>query len=484
MAILTVGAAGAYAFTAAGLTSAIAAAGSGDTIRLLDTGTITLTTALAPTVACTIEGDPALYNGSNKATLPELYTAGSTRAIAFWASNINVKNLRFRGFKITSAGNAGGAINGQGYTAGTLQNLYFDDCIYCVQNVVGGTYRDLVGVDVGALLRSCTGPNLAVFQIKQRASYNNAIDCGADTTGSYALGAIYAPGYNTNDRAILTSAGATVRNVSAFRASGSGGSAFVGGTVSYCTQTGYGTTVSGTDAGNNVSRDPLFTAPASADFSFQVGSLEIESGTAIAGVSTDAIGQSLPVGPGWPRGPIDRVVNTTVSSVTALSSTSIKLTLAALKANDATWTTIGNFTITASGGAAAVTVSAAAVTDSGMSITLTTSEHTGGGSYSVAWSGLTNITSGSSSYTGQGTAPTVTSAVMTSPTQIVIEFSEAVDETSAELASNYTTTPSRTVTALRSPTATNTVTLTLDRPAHALRLDIAGVEDLVGNVIA
>lgn len=482
MAILTVGAAGAYSFTAAGLTSAIAAAGSGDTVRLLDTGTITLTTALAPTAAITIEGDPALYNGSNKATLPELYTAGSTRAIALWASNISIKNLRFRGFKITSAGNAGGAINGQGYTVGTLQNLYFDDCIYCVQNAVGGTYRDLQGVSIGALLRSCTGPNVAVFRAVQRAGYDYIFDNGSDTTGAYALGAAYQDGSRVNHSvANVSGTGPTFRNISLYRAAGAGGVAFKG-TYSYCTATGYGTLGSGTDGGNNFSRDPLFTSPAAGDFTFQAGSSEIESGTAIAGVTTDAIGQSLPVGTGWPRGPIDRVVNTTVASVSVLSPTSIKLTLAALKTSDATWTTAGNFTITGGGGAAAVTVSAASVTDAGMSITLTTSEHTDGGAYSVAWSGLTNVTSGSSAYTGEGAPPSITAARMTSPTTIVLTFSEAVDETSAELAANYTTTPARTVTAVR--TSTTTVTLTLDRPAHVVRLDVVGVEDLAGNALA
>jgi hypothetical protein len=116
-----------------------------------------------------------------------------------------------------------------------------------------------------------------------------------------------------------------------------------------------------------------------------------------------------------------------------------------------------------------------------MSITLTTTEHLQGGAYSVAWSGLLNITSGSSAYTGQGAAPTITSARMTSPTTIDLTFSEAVDETSAETAANYTTTPARVVTAVR--LTTTTVRLTLDRPAHALRLDVVGVEDVVGNAM-
>jgi hypothetical protein len=239
------------------------------------------------------------------------------------------------------------------------------------------------------------------------------------------------------------------------------------------------TRFAGIDGGGNQNADPLFANGAGGDLTLNLASPAIRSLARSANTLLDILGASR--SDPTDAGAYEMSLATTITGVTVLSPTSIRLNLAALKANDATWTTAGNFTITPSGGAPAVTVSSAAVTGAGMSITLTTTEHLDGGAYTVAWSGLTNITSGSSAYTGQGAAPTITSARMTSPTTIDLTFSEAVDETSAETAANYTTTPARVVTAVRR--TTTTVRLTLDRPAHALRLDVVGVEDVVGNAM-
>lgn len=390
MAIRTVGAAGDFAFSQAGLVAAIAACSGGDTVRIIDSGTITLTSALAPTAAITIEGDISLYTGYDKTTLPKLFTSSSTRAIAFNASNINVKNLQFEGFNITSSGNAGGAINGQGYTAGTLQNLYFTNCVTCIQQMVGGTYRDLRAIAVGRLMRTCTGPDVAVFEVVQSAGYDYVFDNGSDTTGAYALGAVYQDGSRVNHSvATVSGTGPTMRNISAYRAAGAGGTAFKG-TYSFCTQTGYNTLGSGSDGGNNETRDPLFTAPASGNFTFQLTSNEINSGTSIGGVTTDMIGQALPVGVGWPRGSRDLVTDVT--------------------------------------------------------------------------------------------PPTVTRATLTSKTTVLITFSEDVDQTTAETAGNYTTSPSRSITATL--TGTDEVTLTFTMPVDEVLLTISGVEDLAGNAMA
>lgn len=494
MAVRTVGAGGDYAFTEAGITAAIAACSGGDTVRIIQAGTITLTTALAPTAAITIEGDISLYTGYDKTTLPKLFTAGSTRAIAMWVNGVSVKNLQFEGFNITSSGNAGGAINGQGYTVGTLQNLYFTSCVTCIQQCVGGTFRDIRAIDVGRLMRSSTGPDFAVFEVKQYAGYDYIFDNGSDTTGTYALGAVYQDGSRVNHSvANVSGTGPTFRNISAYRAAGAGGTAFKG-TFSYCTQTGYGTLGSGTDAGNNYTRDPLFVAPAAGSFGFQVTSLEIDSGTAISGVTTDMEGQTLPVGSGWPRGSRDLLLSTTVSTVTMPSSTSVKLTLAALVTNNSSWTTVGNFTITPPGGAPAISISSAAVTDAGMSITLTTSEHLQGGSYNVAWAGLLNVTDGNMGYTGVGTAPTLVSASFNLANRVVLTFSEDMTNDAAlTTLTNYTITDVtggdliiKTVAQRISATVV-WITVSTNSPfigGRVYRFGASNVTDLAGNTVS
>lgn len=98
------------------------------------------------------------------------------------------------------------------------------------------------------------------------------------------------------------------------------------------------------------------------------------------------------------------VPDTTISQAQSVGLTRVRLTLAVTVPSDSTWTTAGNFTITESGGAAAVTVSSAAVGHDGSYIDLTTTSHTASGAYSVAWTGLTGITNGSDAYTATALA--------------------------------------------------------------------------------
>jgi hypothetical protein len=93
------------------------------------------------------------------------------------------------------------------------------------------------------------------------------------------------------------------------------------------------------------------------------------------------------------------VPDTTIISAQSVGLTRVRLTLAVTVPSDSTWTTAGNYTITPSGGAAAVTVSSAAVGHDGSYIDLTTTSHTASGAYSVAWTGLTGVTAGSDAYT-------------------------------------------------------------------------------------
>ena len=92
------------------------------------------------------------------------------------------------------------------------------------------------------------------------------------------------------------------------------------------------------------------------------------------------------------------VPDTTITSAQSVGLTRVRLWLAVTVPSDSTWTTPGNYTITPSGGAAAVTVSAAAVGHDGSYIDLTTTAHTASGAYSVAWTGLTGVTAGSDAY--------------------------------------------------------------------------------------
>lgn len=93
------------------------------------------------------------------------------------------------------------------------------------------------------------------------------------------------------------------------------------------------------------------------------------------------------------------VPDTTITSAQSVGLTRVRLFLAVTVPSDSTWTTAGNYIITESGGAAAVTVSSAAVGHDGSYIDLTTTSHTASGAYSVAWSGLTGIADGSDAYT-------------------------------------------------------------------------------------
>lgn len=98
------------------------------------------------------------------------------------------------------------------------------------------------------------------------------------------------------------------------------------------------------------------------------------------------------------------VPDTTITSAYTVGLTRVRLALAVTVPSDSTWTTAGNYAITPSGGAAAVTVSSAAVGHDGSYIDLTTTSHTASGAYSVAWTGLTGITDGSDAYTSTALA--------------------------------------------------------------------------------
>lgn len=473
-----------YPFSNAGLQAAVSACVADDIVRIIDSGTITITTVIGTVTRCTIEGDPSLYTGNDPTTLPRLDGSGSVRGIDLKSANCTVNNLWLSNFPINSGGFAGGAINSR-YNAFTADNLYFTDCVMAIQACGGGTHTRIRGKDCASLYYGGDAMQVSKFWFRQLSGYNHAVDLlDIGTTASFKLGAIYMPGLNGNDRAFNTGTGCVQQDCSVYRAGGTGSPSLARGTSSYVTRYGF-PTLGGTDGGNNELRDPLFTDGANADFTWQAGSLDFGSGVAVGGVTTDIDGDPLPTGAGWPRGPYGYESSTSVSSVTVVSSTSVKLNLAALVSNDATWTDAGNYTITASGGAVAVTVASAAVTDAGMSITLTTSEHTNGGAYNVEWAGLTNVADGDDDYTGTSTPPVVSSAAMTAAKVIRVTFSKSMTNNAAlTTVGNYLISGMVVSGVVRVDATRVDVTMTERIPAADSTITVNGPQDTALNPVS
>ena len=262
-----------------------------------------------------------------------------------------------------------------------------------------------------------------------------------------------------------------------------------GGTYSNnCASAAASSANTGTDGGGNLTlTDPLFANAATGDFTITTASPCYNAGAVAVVVTTDFVGTARPQGLSYDIGALEVIATTTVSSITVMSSTSIRLNLAASVGSDATWATSSRFTVTSGTGAAVTVSSAAASGNPGSSITLTTSEHTNGATYTVAWSGLTNVTSSSTTYTGQGVAPTISSAAFTAAQTMRVTFSENMTNDAALIAaSSYTLTPTAGVgfhpTAVTRISST-IVDITVDRGlgAYTGTLAVSGPVDLGGN---
>lgn len=251
---------------------------------------------------------------------------------------------------------------------------------------------------------------------------------------------------------------------------------------------GWNGTNSGTNGGHNlVGQEPGFAAADTGNFAITSSSPCYNAGTSLADVTVDYVGTARPQGVALDIGAFELIATTTVSGVTVLSSTSIRLDLTASVGSDATWASAGNFTITSGTGAAVTVSTATASGNPGSSITLVTTEHTNGATYTIAWAGVANVTSGSTTYTGQGVAPTIQTAVFTSASTFRLVFSEAMTNNAAlTTVTNYTLTP--TAGAGFNPTAATrinatTVDLTIDRSLGAATgtITVANLTDLGGN---
>lgn len=254
-------------------------------------------------------------------------------------------------------------------------------------------------------------------------------------------------------------------------------------TYSYnCTSTALA--ASGVNGGGNIVADPGFIDYATGNFRFTAASPCLNAGTTLADVPTDWLGTARPQSTAYDIGAFELIVTATVTAVTVLSDTSIRLDLSASVDSDATWADTANYTITPSGGAAAVTVvSAVASGDPGNSITLTTTEHTDGATYTVGWSGVANVTTGSDTYVASGTAPSISSATLTAAKTLRIVWDSSMTNNAALTnASNYVIAPSVTVSSVTRINAT-TVDLTLAErlPAASGTVTANGPQDLALN---
>lgn len=255
-----------------------------------------------------------------------------------------------------------------------------------------------------------------------------------------------------------------------------------GGYGNNCTSTSLA--ASGTDLGGNIVGDPGFTDYTTGNFRFTASSPCLNAGTTLADVPTDYLGTARPQSTAYDIGAFELILTADVVSVTVLSDTSIRLNLDASVDSDATWADPANYTITPSGGAAAVTVlSAVASGDPGTYITLTTSEHTDGATYTVAWAGVTSVVSGADVYVASGTAPTISSATLTAAKTLRIVWAEAMTNNAALTnASNYVIAPSVAVSSVTRINATTVnVTLAERLPAASGTVTVNGPQDLALN---
>lgn len=362
-----------------------------------------------------------------------------------------------------------GGTSGRGWV---IDRCWFYNCGQIVFNSGGG-----VGTLTNNRIRWYNGSQTMIQAgFSTWTAYNNSVASGANGGTLFIVG-------TAKNNAVSRTGGSTPTKIF---------DTFTGGGLGYGNNVfNWGGSNSGTNLGGNVTNaDPGFADPENGDFAITTGSACYNAGATIAEVTTDHRGTARPQGASYDVGAYELVLGTTVSSITVLSSTSVRLNLAGSVASDATWATAGNFTITSGTGAAVTVSSAAASGNPGSSITLTTSEHTNGATYTVAWSGLTNVTSSSTTYTGQGVAPTISSATFTAAQTMRVTFSEVVTNNAAlTTVGNYTLTPTAgagfnptTVTRISS----TVVDLTVDRSLGAATgtLAIANVTDHPGNALS
>ncbi len=192
-----------------------------------------------------------------------------------------------------------------------------------------------------------------------------------------------------------------------------------------------------------------------------------------------------------PEGGSPVFINLTIDSIT-INPTSIIITFSddISLAGDATIP--GNWVITPSGGAVAVTVIGLSVV--GADLTLTTTEATIGGSYSLGIpigvyrtiDGYPLLPPYAQAYTGEGTAPTVSQIVVLNDARTFdVVFSESVLTAEALLKANYGVSPLLTVDTVTKVQDNRYTITTLEAqiPGQLYTVTVSNVHDLYGNLI-
>ena len=342
-------------------------------------------------------------------------------------------------------------------------------------------------IDCGAAVHGGTGSDYATiedcaFKLNEDAIAVNRQVAGwvVQNCSVYARNGssvpVIAAGYATN---VVVQSAPTYNAQRAFALSGS---------YSHCVTYGsFANANIGADGGGNVVGDPQFTSPTTGDLSIPQSSACFDAGGTIAGLTDDILGTTRPQGAAFDIGAYEVEITGTVGTVTVLSSTSIRLNIPSPRPNsDATWSDATKYTITATGDGAAVTVlTATPGSDPVATVTLTTTEHTNGAGYQVAWSGITHLTNGSKTYTGQGVAPTVTDAELTAAKTLRVTFSEAMSSTGPTVDAASYVLDSGTIVASVTVIDSTTVDLTLATriPAASDTLTVNGPEDIAGNPV-
>ncbi len=241
--------------------------------------------------------------------------------------------------------------------------------------------------------------------------------------------------------------------------------------------------------------DPKFKNIGSKDFSLQENSPALDAGmTAGNPYNIDIMGISRPQGQNYDMGAYEYNggnpnPDTTPPEVTGASITnqtkvvvSFSEALQAAGAQNA-----ANYSI--SGG---VTVSSAVM--NGTQVTLTTSTHSFNQQYTVTVSSvkdlagnLINPNANSAQYLLQGdaTPPKVTGASITATTVVIVTFSEALEQNSAQTAGNYSITNGITVSGATLSTDGKKVTLTTSQhtSGQSYVVTVTNVKDVAGNIV-
>ena len=406
------------------IATAFAAAVDGDIIEIQDSGTylenILMTKSGGWTKPVELRGQTGqlpIMDGSTSGANAALRSSGAVNT----AYHPIIKNIKFQNYN-----NGGGALGGVIYLPGVPIEVI--DCTFLNCNApVINTIRGSAGQAAIVLRCKAYGCQKMIFGDTDYVQAINCVSVPDSGNGSIELYgansyAYHCSVYGTGSITAIGVYTGVITNCIAKQGT-SGGTGLRAATINYSCSNGFSTAFNGTQ-NNCISTDPLYVDVGTNDLSLQSGSPCTNTGTN-AGVTTDILNAARPNGAGYDMGAYERILTVSVSGATVLSGTSVRIDLSGSQTTDGTWTTTTNYTVTPTGGGAAVGVTAA--TPSGNpanSVTLTTSEHTNSSAYTVAVTGVTLIANGSANYTGQGVPPTVASVEQLSVTQIKITFSE------------------------------------------------------------